>query len=242
MPVTGPSALISTIDDFITHWKLVERQQKLLERQQNLVTWQQGAFGPLIVLGNLGLGDLMALRETLASDPVDVTAAYTGERLAAQALKPLRVALREGMRRFHLWVRSEFAGTKWERLLVHLPPLEAGSDRFRPPVRITLVLWELLEEAKPDEPFPQMFGASPYSRAHFAGEFEQFEAALDAHTDARFELELARVGWEMLEERAVAVMKAYGHAVKARLGDGARLTASLPQLWPGPRRGSRRRR
>src|SRR6185436_14994442 len=100
MPVTGPSALVPTIDDFITHWKLVERQQKLLERQQNLVTWQQGAFGPLIVLGNLGLGDLIALRETLASDPVDVTAAYTGERLAAQALKPQREALREGMRRF----------------------------------------------------------------------------------------------------------------------------------------------
>jgi hypothetical protein len=221
---------------------LLERPQELLERQQNLVTWQQGAFGPLIVLGNCGIGDLIALRETLAWGPVDVTAAHAGERLAAQALKPLRAALREGMRRFHLWVRSEFAGTKWERLLVHIPPLLAGIDRFRPPVRSTLVHWELLEEARPDVPFPQIRGMPPYSRAHFAEEFEQFEAALDAHTDAKSDLLLARVEWQMLEERAVAVMKAYGHAVKARLGDGARLTASLPQLWPGPRRGSRRKR
>lgn len=228
MPVTGPSALVSTIDDFIIHWKLVERKR--------------GDSGPVIVLENCGIGDLTALRETLASDPVGVTTAHAAERLAAQALQPLRVALREGMRRFHLWVRSEFAETKWERTLVHIPPLLAGIDRFRDPMRRTLCQWERLEEARPDAPFPQVFQAAPYSRALFAEEFAQFEAARDAHTDATFDLLLARVEWQMLEERAVAVMKAYGHAVKAHLGDGARLTASLPQLWPGPRRGSRRGR
>jgi hypothetical protein len=178
------------------------------------------------VLESCGLGDLTALREALASHPVDVTTAHAGERLTAQAIKPLHTALCEGIRRFHRWVRADFAESKWERLLVRVPKPLAGLDRLRSPVRGTLCLWERLEEARPDVLFPQIAGDPPYSRAHFAEEFEQFETALDAHTDARFGLLLARVEWQMLEERAVAVMKAYGHAVKAPLGDGARLTAS----------------
>ena len=54
----------------------------------------------------------------------------------------------------------------------------------------------------------------------------------DAVWDAEVDLRLARTGVLMFQEAMVAVVMAYGHSARGRLGTDSRLLESLPRTWP----------
>ncbi|MEQ1862800.1 MAG: hypothetical protein ABMA13_23000 [Chthoniobacteraceae bacterium] len=191
---------------------------------------------PIVLLDGLLRADLVALDSALDEAVEAVKAAKLDERLAAETMREACAPLRAGMLRFNRWVRSEFDGKSWMRTLSLVPKPQASLDRFIGPIRATLCLWLMIERDAPGAVFQQQFGAPVYGREHMEAEFEAFETAWDALVDADVDLRLARAERDVIEERIVTVLTAYGHAVKARVGIDSRLARSLPPLWPGARR------
>lgn len=227
MPLTGPSHLISTIDEFLRHWNAVETVAL--------------APGALVVLEGVRLEGLRELRALLDQEPVGVDSALAGLRLARGDWRDRCRGMHAAMKWFNGEVRADFPETAWVRCLARLPTPGDGFDAFVPPLRASARLWRSIESAHGRALVSRVLGVPAYGRAEFVADLEALEAADEAMVDAELELRLARAMRELLEERAVAVMKAYGHAVKGRLGDEGPLVESIPQLWPGPRRGERRR-
>jgi hypothetical protein len=229
MPVNGPATLLSTIDQFLSHWEMLDR----------LVAPQS----PLVVLEDLPRAGLVALREALLAVPAAVDAAVLEEKLVRGREREMRPHLAFIMKRFNRMVRGNFPGTRFERLLQGMPGMEVAFFDFAVPVHVTQWLWARIEEASDGGGFRLLTERGEWiGSAELALDLAAFIAAHMDTVTAQTMADLARADRDILQERAVAVMKAYGHAVKARVGDGSRLAASLPQLWPGPRRGSRRKK
>ncbi|MEA3188461.1 MAG: hypothetical protein QOD99_2291 [Chthoniobacter sp.] len=216
------------LEQFHSHWTLVDRV--LAES------------GPLLVLDGIGREVLISIREELETMPTGLLEVLAEEKLATGRLRQLKARQCERMKLFNLRVRGDYPRTVWETVLRLVPNPEVSMARWLRPVRETLCLWKRLDEATGGFELGLEAAGTRYSSAGFEQDFEETEAAWEAWSDCEVETALLRVARTFLQARAVAVMKAYGHAVQGRLGDGSALVASLPQLWPGPRRGQRRKR
>jgi hypothetical protein len=199
-----------------------------------------GGSGPLTVLDGTVRVDLSALREQLNTEPAGLPEALDGERLVAEAFNALRDRLSARMMRFNQNVRADFPGSPWERCLALVPKPGAGMERWLAAMRGTLFLWKKINETGASLQVLADGSQPVWTAGMFEGGLLEVESARDALVDCRLETALCRAQRGILQERAVEVMKAYGHAVKGRLGKNARVVDSLPQLWPGPARGSRR--
>jgi hypothetical protein len=61
---------------------------------------------------------------------------------------------------------------------------------------------------------------------------QAFETAWRAWLRAELELKIARGALRLAQECATALLMAYGHGVRARLGQKRALVRSIPNLWP----------
>ena len=228
MAVTGPSTLVSTIDSFLQHWTLAN-QRSAPDR-------------PLEVLQNLLRNDLLALRERLQRGPAAVTTAVEEELWASEATVALLQRLLVAMKKYHGLIRGHFPESRWQRLLAPVPGAKARPAVWRPAFGHTLFCWRKVAPLLPNSSVVIDASSLPYGAETFADDLQKLEAAYLTVLDCEAETALAEAEWEIWHEQAMAVMKAYGHAVKARFGNASSLAATLPQLWPGPKRGERRKK
>jgi hypothetical protein len=224
----SPTSLTLLIDTFLSHWAVVESVNP--------------AFGPLIVLGDVARSDLAAMRTALDEKAGTLGDAETDLTLARSQERALRKPLAEMMRVFNLKVRGDFPGTPWEDALAQVTGPAVAAGRLLDPLRRTLHIWRSIDAALPAPGFVLPMAKWDATSGDFAAGFDAWEAATNAVIDAEMDATLARLEQLARAKRAVAVMKAYGHGVKARLGDGPELVKSIPQLWPGPRRGARKKK
>jgi hypothetical protein len=224
----SPDSLLPIISTFLQHWEAVEEATPEL--------------GQLIVYYNTTRAGLDALREGIVAAPEAVAQTAGLIKLAREQEIDARRALLRMMKRFNMQVRADFADTLWERMLKLVPLADASFGNFLKPVRATHCLWVLLERETPGLRLTILGDGGRAGIEVYAAALQALEDAHDAVIDAGVDAALARAEQDILAERALAVMKAYGHGVKARLGDEHRLAGSLPQLWPGPRRGARKKK
>jgi hypothetical protein len=101
-------------------------------------------------------------------------------------------------------------------------------------------MWRsILEEPKRPVPgweWPLTLGGDGGSIADFEAAMKAFDEAYQALGPARAKVKLARGALEQAQSEAAALLMAYGHGVRARLGPRGALVRGLPQLWPRRRR------
>lgn len=66
----------------------------------------------------------------------------------------------------------------------------------------------------------------------FAAVVRVFEAADRAIIAAEVDLEIARGALQRAQAEATGLLMAYGHGVRARLGQKGFLVRTIPQVWP----------
>jgi hypothetical protein len=94
-------------------------------------------------------------------------------------------------------------------------------------------LWKNIMADPPPWP-PGLNQGTPLRRP-----IEEFEAAVCAFGEtwwalsaAELEVKIARGKVQKAQDRATELLMAYGHGVRARLGNKSELVKSIPQMWP----------
>ena len=228
MAVNGPSTLVPTINFFLQHWALANGQS--------------ASARPLKVLDNLDREDLFALRDVLQHGPSALNSAIKEELFAHEALVVPKKRLISAMKNHHGLIRGHFPDSRWQRLLAALPQFMARPAVWRPTFYHTTFCWRKVALQWPNAYFVIDADFTRYSAEDFAVDLQKLEAAYIEMLECEAVTALAQAEWDISNEQAMEMMKAYGHAVKARFGNSHPLSATLPQLWPGPKRGDRRKR
>ncbi len=227
MAVTGPSTLVPTIDDFLQHWALADDCN--------------APDHPLEVLQNLRRNDLLALRDLLERGPAAVESALDQESTAREKFDARLKQLASAMKKYHGLIRGNFPRFRWERLLTPLPGPMARVAIWRPSFWHTLFCWRKAAAILPESGTIYHGSESRYAAEDFAIDLGQLEAAYLTLLECQAETALAKAEWDIWNEQTMEMMKAYGHAIKARFGSSSTQADTLPQLWPGPKRGDRRK-
>lgn len=106
-----------------------------------------------------------------------------------------------------------------------------------------LLLWKRIE-ADPPPPPPGYDPGTPLCRtlAEFEADVRAFHDAWWALCAAEVALKIARASLRRAQDRATALLMAYGHGVRGRLENGSALLRAVPRLWPERRTPATRRR
>jgi len=124
----------------------------------------------------------------------------------------------------------------WFALVRRVPGRGQSYQHWWDAVTNALGLWKkLLAVALEPLPGPcawpwQMSGGRMVGQVEAA--VKALEAAWWAMIPAEVELTLAQGALEQAQQEAADLLMAYGHGVRARLGQRGALVRGIPQLWP----------
>jgi len=94
-------------------------------------------------------------------------------------------------------------------------------------------VWELAEKNPPDASWCWPI---EYPRGGTLPDFAKlgraFDTAYRSINKAEVDLKVARGNLQVAQQQATALLMAYGHGVRARLGQSGELVRSIPKLWP----------
>ena len=137
------------------------------------------------------------------------------------------------VRAIERWVRLYMQWTDWKALVELIPGRGQAHHVWSKMASNTLSMWRMMVADPPDIPvgWPMDLcrGATVEEFAQIVREFELSHCAVE---EAKQDLQIARGGLERTQQRATALLMAFGHGVRARLGNEGDLVKSLPELWP----------
>ena len=181
---------------------------------------------PLVLLHGVEQAGFVGLSRRLPGLRDGVDAAELNVKLA-------RTAYERRKRVVHEWVRANYRGTDCFTLVGRMPGRGRSCQYWREAARGALEMWELVVTNSPPGPgvWPQTLWDGRTVK-EFAVVVKSFEEAHVAIIAAEVDLKIARGNLQRAQTEATALLMAYGHGVRARLGDHGALVDSIPQLWP----------
>lgn len=218
MPISGPSSYPPTTREFLDHWGALI-----------------GHVGAVVVLpGGASLSVLSGLLDNLETARDTVTEKGVERALARESLTDLVGKLQGKLVEFNARVRSDFAGTKWERLLSVAFAVGDGEGPVREGIRELAVLWTKVNAITP---VPAGVTLPLVLRGDYAlSDVQADRAALrglyGALTQAESDLKTARETRNDIQDAIYPILKAYRLKVPGVVPANDALLDSLPSLTP----------
>ena len=191
---------------------------------------------PLVLLSGVAGGGFDELAGRLPELGEAVRAAELDLKLARAGYERRKRAVHQWVRDINGWMRAYYRGTPWFALVRRVPGLGQSYQHWWEAAQEALGMWRRIV-ADPPAPLP-----GPWVWPLTCGDgrtVEQFEEVVKAFAAAWWalsapavELKLARGGLWRAQGEAAALLMAYGHGVRARLGQRGALVRSIPRLWP----------
>jgi hypothetical protein len=169
---------------------------------------------------------LPALRSALAGAEIDL-------KIAWGAYKRCKREMHRWLNGFNVWLRAYCKWTPYFAARQRVPGRGQSFEHWWTAAQADLSLWKNIMADPPPWP-PGLNQGTPLRRP-----IEEFEAAVRAFGEtwwalsaAELEVKIARGKVQKAQDRATELLMAYGHGVRARLGNKSELVKSFPQMWP----------
>jgi hypothetical protein len=223
---TPPSGLLVGLDDKL----------KRTERHWVAVDEALPPAHPLVLLSGVSRGGLHELRERLPGLRGAVDAAELDLELARSGYGERKAVLHRWLRDINIWMRASYRWTPWFALVRRVPVRGQSYQHWWEAAINALGIWRGVVAAAPvllsdGTPRPVVF-SDGRTLNQFEEVVREFEAARWAVNPAEVDLELARGALELAQKEGTALLMAYGHGVRARLGPRGQLVRRIPQVWP----------
>ena len=194
---------------------------------------------PLVLLSDMNSDDFDRLAQRLAGLEAAVTAAEVKLRVTRGAYEQRKREVHRWLRQINSWMRGNYRGTDCFALVRRVPGLGQSYQHWWDATLGALVMWKLVIEEPPGPPEAPLTLAGGRTVGQFENLVKAFKAAEWAISPAEVKLQIARSRLRRAQAEATALLMAYGHGVRARLGQEGELVRSIPQLWPkhGPKPG-----
>ncbi len=191
---------------------------------------------PLVLLSDVGRGGFQELSERLPGLRAGVDAAELDVKLARADYEERKGELHRWLRDINVWMRASYRWTTWFALVRRVPGRGQSYRHWRRAAILALGMWRKIVANAPElladgTPRPVKF-SDGRTVEQFEAVVQAFEAAWWAINPTEVELKLARGALEQAQAGATALLMAYGHGVRARLGQKGALVRRIPQLWP----------
>ena len=132
------------------------------------------------------------------------------------------------------WVRVLLKGTEWASLARPVPVRGRSYGKWHRAASDALGSWRMMEVDPPDVVVNWPMNFRPDCTVEkFAEVVRAFGVSHLKLSKAELHLKMARGALRRAQEQAAALLMAYGHGVRARLGQKGALVRSIPKLWPG---------
>lgn len=218
MAITGPASYIPTTDEFLGHWETANAELGLGDE----IVLPDGTSRPVLLLKR---NELESLRET-------VTTKLTDQELNRADIESKKTALIVRVNQFNDAVRSDFAGTKWERVLKVVPKQNDGQSTFVDPLIGSNHIWVRLNAAiVPAAPLTLLGG---YTQTTFKFNIDALNAAYPVWTESVNDTRFAREDRNDLQDVIYAMLLAYRKKLPTKFAAGHAVVDSLPRLTPEP--------
>jgi hypothetical protein len=188
---------------------------------------------PLVLLAGVERGGLDELEGRLSALRNGVREAELNLKLARAEYERRKRELHGWLRRINIWMRAYVQGTSWWALRRRVPGRGQSYAIWHDAATDALTMWQGMVQNPPDIciGWPMNLGHGE-TLEKFEALVRSFERANGAVAEAEMDLKIARGGLSRAQEEATALLMAYGHGVRARLGDHATMVDTIPQLWP----------
>lgn len=218
MPISGPSSYPPTTREFLDHWAAVNTEL--------------GA--EMVLAGGASAGELGDQLDNLEGARGTVTDRGVDRALARESLTDLVRKLQGKLVEFNARVRSDFAGTKWERLLSVAFAVGDAEDAVRDGTRRFSYLWGKVNAVTPPPAgvtLPMILPGN-YSLSVLTADLAALGELYKALTHAEEELKLAREARNDIQDVIYPILKAYRLKVPTVVLANDSLVDSLPSLTP----------
>ena len=201
------------------HWALVDEELP--------------ASYPLVLLAGVDRAGFDGLVERMSGLREGVGPAKFNAKLARARYVRCRAELHRWVRDINVLMRGYYGGTDWFTLVRRVPGLRRGYGVWWKAAHHALELWKSI--VKDSEPGPWQWPVTLGNDGtveQFAEVIRAFEAAHDGLQPVKTSLKLAQSALRRARAEGAALLMAYGHGVRARLGEDGALVRSIPRLWP----------
>ena len=215
------SGLYGKLERVNQHWALVDAELP--------------ASYPLVLLSGVDRAGFYGLVERLPNLREAVRTAKFNAKLACAVYVRRRAEVHRWMRRINQWMRANYRGTDFFTLVRRVPGWKRGYGIWCKAAHHSLELWKAVVknplEPTPGWEWPLALGNGG-TVEQFAEVVRAFEEAREPLLPTKMDLKLARGNLRRVQGEGAALLMAYGHGVRARLGPRGALVRSIPQLWP----------
>lgn len=218
MPISGPSSYPPTTREFLDHWAALNTK-----------------LGAEVVLaGGAVVGELGDQLENLETARGTVTDRGVDRALARESLNDLVRKVQGRLVEFNARVRSDFAGTKWERLLSVAFAVGDAEDAVRDGTRRFAYLWGKVNAVTPPPTgvtLPMVLQGN-YALSLLTTDLTALGELYKELTHAEEELKMAREARNDFQDVIYPILKAYRLKVPTVVPANDSLLDSLPSLTP----------
>lgn len=218
MAISGPASYISTTDEFLGHWETADTEL--------------GAGNEIVLPDGTNRAGLLAKRNELEGLRNTVTTKLTDQELNREEIESKKTALLLRINQFNDAVRSDFAGTKWERVLKDVPKMNDGQSTFVDPLVASNHIWTRLNATLPAGSPLKLLGN--YTQANFNTDIVALNAAYPVWTESVNDTKFAREDRNDMQDVIYAMLLAYRKKVPTKFAAGHAVIDSLPRLTPEP--------
>jgi len=213
------------------------RKMERVYRHWGIVDEELPAQYPLVLLQGVGRTEFYGLTERLPGLRTDVRTRKLELKLAWATYRRRRAVVHDWVQSMNVWMRAYFQGTDWMALVRRVPGRLESYGRWWSVAMGALSLWKAMEKEPPmgNPGWPMDLGCDR-TVEQFAAVIREFERAREAIRPAVMEWKLARAALRRAQREAAALLMAYGHGVRARLGNKGLLVRTIPKVWPGRKR------
>lgn len=220
MPAIAPKNYLSKIDEFATHWPLVNT-----------------ALGSALVLtGNYTVTTLGTDRAALAASITALEVAINANQAAIFDRDSKRAAIKERMRQFNQIVRGAFPGTQYARMLPRIPAMSLAPGVWMKAMADMNNVWTQINAIFPvpvGAPIPLLL-VGGYTLATFTTDQAALNTAFTTIENTDENVTLAIRQRDALWNPIFARLRQYRLSVQGRFVPSAPLYLSLPALTPPP--------
>jgi len=220
MPGIAPKNYLSKIDEFATHWPLVNT---------SLGT-------PLVLTGNYTVTTLGTDRTALAAAITALEVAINANQAAIFDRDSKRAAIKERMRQFNQIVRGAFPGTQYSSMVPRIPSMNAAPGIWMKAMADMNNVWTQINAIFPvpvGAPVPLLL-VGGYTLAAFTTDQAALNTAFTTIENTDENVTLAIRQRDALWNPIFARLKQYRLSVQGRFLPTAPLYLSLPALTPPP--------
>jgi hypothetical protein len=218
MAISGPASFLPTTDEFLGHWETADTEL--------------GAGNAIVLADGTNRAGLLAKRNELEGLRATVQSTLIDQELNREDIEGKKTALLLRVNQFNDAVRSDFAGTKWERVLKDVPKQNDGQSTFVDPLVASNHIWSRLNAAiAPAAPLKLL---GNYTQGQFQDDIDALNAAYPVWTESVNDTRFAREDRNDMQDVIYAILLAYRRKVPTKFAAGHAAIDSLPRLTPEP--------